>query len=101
PWSVEEQEACFVARDHSGQALAYVYYENEPGRRSARQVAHQGRGAADRGEYRQAAGCCRSRNHINGIEGSAQRAGYMASDFHVALPATFKYLGWRPQFRRS
>jgi hypothetical protein len=34
-WSVEEQEACFVGRDHSGQQLAYVYYENEPGRRSA------------------------------------------------------------------
>jgi hypothetical protein len=33
PWSVEEQEACFVVRDHNGQALAYVYFENEPGRR--------------------------------------------------------------------
>jgi hypothetical protein len=22
PWSVEEQAACFVARDHSGRALA-------------------------------------------------------------------------------
>ena len=35
PWSVEEQDACFVARDHNGQQLAYVYFENEPGRRSA------------------------------------------------------------------
>ena len=34
PWSVEEQAACFVVRDHNEQALAYVYYEDEPGRRS-------------------------------------------------------------------
>jgi hypothetical protein len=35
PWSVEEREACFVVRDHDGQQLAYVYFEEEPGRRSA------------------------------------------------------------------
>jgi hypothetical protein len=35
PWSVEEQAACFIVRDHNGQALAYVYFEEEPGRQSA------------------------------------------------------------------
>jgi len=35
PWSVEELDACFVVRDQNGQQLAYVYFENEPGRRSA------------------------------------------------------------------
>ena len=35
PWTVEEQEACFVVRDHDGQQLAYVYFEDELGRRSA------------------------------------------------------------------
>jgi hypothetical protein len=29
---VEEQEACFVVRDHDGQQLAYVYFEDKPGR---------------------------------------------------------------------
>jgi hypothetical protein len=35
PWSVEEMAACFIVRDRDGQALAYVYYEEEPGRRGA------------------------------------------------------------------
>jgi hypothetical protein len=36
PWSVEEQSACFVVRDHNGQQLAYVHFEDEPGRKSAK-----------------------------------------------------------------
>jgi hypothetical protein len=34
PWIVEEQDACFVVRDHDGQQLAYVYFGDRraPGR---------------------------------------------------------------------
>jgi hypothetical protein len=32
PWTVEQQAACFVVRDHNGQQLAYVYLEDEFGR---------------------------------------------------------------------
>jgi hypothetical protein len=35
PWDIEDNGACFIIRDRNGQALSYVYYENEPGRRSA------------------------------------------------------------------
>jgi hypothetical protein len=36
PWTVEDHnDACFIVKDKNGFALAYVYYEEEPGRRSA------------------------------------------------------------------
>jgi hypothetical protein len=35
PWSAELTPNCFIVRDADGQQLAYVYYENEPGRQSA------------------------------------------------------------------
>ena len=35
PWSIDELEACFVVIDNAGQKLAYVYFEEEPGRQSA------------------------------------------------------------------
>jgi hypothetical protein len=34
-WSVEETDACFIVKDHTGHSLAYVYFEEEPGRRAA------------------------------------------------------------------
>jgi hypothetical protein len=35
PWSVEDIGAAFVVKESTGQKLAYVYFEEEPGRRSA------------------------------------------------------------------
>jgi hypothetical protein len=40
PWSVDEPDPkldrhCYIVRDANGQALAYVYFEGEPGRRAA------------------------------------------------------------------
>jgi len=36
PWTIEEaNNACFIVRDYTGQALGYFHFEDEPGRRSA------------------------------------------------------------------
>lgn len=35
PWSIEDHGACFMVKAQSAQALASVYCEQEPGRRSA------------------------------------------------------------------
>jgi hypothetical protein len=36
PWDIEEYDrSCFIVRDNNRQALAYVYFEEKPGRRSA------------------------------------------------------------------
>jgi hypothetical protein len=35
PWIVEELDACYVVIASAEQKLAYVYFEEEPGRRSA------------------------------------------------------------------
>ena len=34
-WTAEVTPNCFIVRDANGQALSYIYYECEPGRRSA------------------------------------------------------------------
>ena len=35
PWTSEEADGCFVVRDHNGQALSYIYFENEKSKRTA------------------------------------------------------------------
>ena len=40
PWDIEHNRSCFIVRDNNGQALSYVYYETEPGRRTAAKPTH-------------------------------------------------------------
>ena len=42
PWTVEDIGAAFVVTDSAGQKLAYVYFEDEPGRRSAAKLLSKG-----------------------------------------------------------
>jgi hypothetical protein len=35
PWSVEERAAAFVVCDANGQALAHIFFQDKPPRRSA------------------------------------------------------------------
>lgn len=34
PWSVDELAECFIVRDDNGQALSYVYFDDDPHRRA-------------------------------------------------------------------
>lgn len=41
PWSSEEHSAYYVIRDRNGLGLAYIYYENEPGRRTTAKLLNK------------------------------------------------------------
>jgi hypothetical protein len=59
PLSVEVKPACFVVRDHNGQAVTLetqrssptAKHQHNPGRRSAAKLLSKDECAADRGEY--------------------------------------------------
>jgi hypothetical protein len=55
PWSTEVTPNCFIVLDANGQQLAYVYFEDEPGRRSAAKLLTKDEAATDRGEHCEAA----------------------------------------------
>jgi hypothetical protein len=63
PWTIEENNnACFIVRDKNGPALAYVYFEDEPGRRQAmkRLTRDEARRIAGRLGWRPRPCLCRS-----------------------------------------
>jgi hypothetical protein len=61
PRVVAELEACFVVVDNIGQKIAFVYFAHEAERRSETKAIQQRRGAADRGQHREAAGAAAQR----------------------------------------
>jgi hypothetical protein len=42
PWTVEETAPCFIVRDANKQALAFVYCEDKPGRRTTAKLLSRG-----------------------------------------------------------
>jgi hypothetical protein len=51
PWSVEEQDACFVVVDRSGPKARVHLFRGRAGPAIGGQVAHEGRGAEDCGQH--------------------------------------------------
>jgi len=49
PWTAEVTPNCFIVRDANGQALSYIYYESEPGRRSAAKLLSKDEARSPRG----------------------------------------------------
>jgi hypothetical protein len=52
PWSVEETDACFIVRDHNGQALAYTYFEKRARKSLGGAPPHPRRSPAHRRQHR-------------------------------------------------
>ena len=57
PWTFEDHNnACFIVKDANGVTVAYVYYEEERGRRTAANLMTRDESAAHSGQHREAAG---------------------------------------------
>jgi len=51
-------------RDHDGRQLAYIYFEDEPGRRSVGEAINAGRGETDRCQHCEIAGAIRAPSDV-------------------------------------
>jgi hypothetical protein len=71
-WSVEEQAACFTVRDSNGQQLAYVYFEDEPGRRSAAELLTKDEARRIAANIAKLPQYCKSNNRQGGALGERQ-----------------------------
>jgi hypothetical protein len=78
PWDIEEiNKAAFVVRDNNGTTLAYVYFEEEPGRRTAA-------GLLTRDEARRiAANIAKRRSCCDAISAVAHRFAYRCNNSFV------------------
>ncbi len=67
PWSVDEyNDACFIVRDDNGQQLAYVYFEEEPGRNQQPSCLVRMRRDALLPTWQSYRNCCASLSHGSG-----------------------------------
>ena len=63
PWGIEEANSpTFIVKDNNGQALAYVYFEPDPGRRTAANLRRTTRPAGSPPILRSCRGCRNGRS---------------------------------------
>jgi hypothetical protein len=88
PWTVEETAPCFIVRDADKQALALVYYEDEPERRAAAKLL-------TRDEARRIAVT------VAQAAGAPGRASPPETEAHVALRTAYRMLAWYGSWFRT